>query len=126
MESVGEVSNGQEAMNGRAQTLPRPVRAARSPGAPSTRPARLFAAVSERISLPAGDGELQFIIHGRIAWFDPCLVRKFFLWPVYIGAFIALALASRNRRAPPAIRASIRNGVTLVASAVVCLGLIEF
>ena len=87
---------------------------------------KIISAVSERISLPAGDGELQFIVHGRIAWFDPCLVRKFFLWPVYIGAFIALALALRDRPAPPTIRASIYNGVTLVAGAVLSLGLIEF
>ena len=229
MESVGEVSDGQEAMNGHVQTLPRPSWAARSTGARPARPAWLFAAffvvclcavadwftagtarlyvdedsaanrqegtvwqhfavrgndvvpeiisrdearfvfpislatphwlvfsahpegdaeykiilrngealqqiagrkiisaVSERISLPAGDGELQFIVHGRIAWFDPRLVRKFFLWPVYIGAFIALALALRDRPAPPTIRASIYNAFTLVAGAVLSLGLIEF
>ena len=87
---------------------------------------KITSAVSEKISLPAGEGELQFVVHGRIAWFDPRLVRKFFLWPVYLGAFIALTLALRNRPAPPATRASIGNWLALVASTFVCLGLIEF
>ncbi len=229
MESVGEVSNGQEAMNGHVQMLPRPSRAARSLGAWSARPAwhsaaffvvclcavadwftagtarlyvdedsaanrqegtvwqhfavrgndvvpeiisrdearfvfpvslatpcwlvftahpegdaeykiilrsggtlqqiagrKITSAVSARISLPAGEGELQFIVHGRIAWFDPRLVRKFFLWPVYVGAFIALALALRDRPAPAATRASIGHWVAKLASTFVCLGLIEF
>jgi lysophospholipase L1-like esterase len=229
MESVGEISNVQEAMNGHVQTLPRPPRTARACGEPSARPVWLFAAlfavclcaagdwftagtvrlyvdedsaanrqegtvwqhfgvrgndvvpeiisrdearfvfpvslatphwllfaahpegeaeykiilrsggasqqiagrkitsgVSEKISLPAGEGELQFVIHGRIAWFDLRLVRKLFLWPVYLGAFVALTLALKNRPAPPATRASIGNWLALVASTVVCLGLIEF
>jgi lysophospholipase L1-like esterase len=229
MESVGEISNGQEAMNGHVQTLPRPLRTASARGEPSARPVWFFAVlfalclcaaadwftagtlrlyvdedsaanrqegtvwqhfgvrgndvvpeiisrdearfvfpvslatphwllytahpegdaeyeiilrsgemsqqiagrkitsvVSEKISLPAGEGELQFVVHGRIAWFDPRLVRKFFLWPVYLGAFIALTLALKNRPAPPATRASIGNWLALVASTVVCLGLMEF
>ena len=229
MESVGEISNGQEAMKGHVQTLPRPDRTARAHGEPSARSVwllavlwavclcaaadwftagtlrlyvdedsaanrqegtvwqhfgirgndvvpeiisrdearfvfpvslatphwllftahpegdaeyriilrsggasqqiagrRITSAVSEKISLPAGEGELQFVVHGRIAWFDPRLVRKFFLWPVYLGALVALTLALRNRPAPPASRASIGNWVALVASTVVCLGLIEF
>jgi lysophospholipase L1-like esterase len=82
--------------------------------------------VSKKISLPAGEGELEFVVHGRIAWFDPRLVRRFFLWPVYLGAVIALLIAFRNRPAPPATRASIGNWLALIASTVVCLGLIEF
>ncbi|MEY2564259.1 MAG: hypothetical protein QOH88_2452 [Verrucomicrobiota bacterium] len=82
--------------------------------------------VSERISLSAGKGELEFVVHGRIAWFDPRLERKFFLWPVYLGAFIALLIAFRKCPAPPAFRASVGNWLALVASTVVCLGLIEF
>lgn len=83
-------------------------------------------AISEKISLPAGEGELQFVVHGRIAWFDPRLTRKLFLWPLYLGAFIALAFALRNRPAPPAARAGLGNWLALIASTVVCLGLIEF
>jgi lysophospholipase L1-like esterase len=86
---------------------------------------KITSAVSEKISLPAGQGELQFVVHGRIAWFDPRLVRKFFLWPVYLGAFIALALAIRNRPAPPSARARIGNGLALIASTVICLAVME-
>jgi len=81
--------------------------------------------VSEKILLPAGEGELEFVVHGRIAWFDSRLARKFFLWPVYLGAFIALLIAFRIWPAPPATRASIGNWLALIASTVVCLGLIE-
>jgi lysophospholipase L1-like esterase len=229
MESVGEISNVREAMNGYVETLPRPARATRARAKASARPVRLFtallalclcaaadwftagtmrlyvdedsaanrqegtvwqhfgvrgndvvpeiisgdearfvfpvslatphwllftvqpegdaeykiilrsgaasqqiagrkitSAVSEKISLPASGGELQFVVHGRIVWFDPRLVRKFFLWPVYLGAFLALALALRNRPPPPATWASIGNWLALIASTVVCLGLIEF
>ena len=87
---------------------------------------KISSAVAEKISLPAGEGELQFVVHGRIAWFDPRLVRKFFLWPVYVGAFIALAFVLKNRPAPLGTRANIGNWAALVASTVVCLGLIEF
>ncbi|HEX7515929.1 MAG TPA: hypothetical protein VF345_01440 [Chthoniobacterales bacterium] len=88
---------------------------------------KITSATSEKISLPAGEGELQFVVHGRIAWFDPLLVRKFFLWPVYLGVFIALMLAlKKSRPAPPATHVSIGNWLALVASTVVCLGVIEF
>ncbi|HEV2843029.1 MAG TPA: hypothetical protein VGW39_17045, partial [Chthoniobacterales bacterium] len=87
---------------------------------------KISSAVSEKISLPAGNGELEFVVHGRIAWFDPRLVRKFFLWPVYLGAFIAIAVAFRNRPGPPANRSRVGNWLALVASTVVCLGLMEF
>lgn len=87
---------------------------------------KITRSVSEKISLPAGKGELQFVVHGRIAWFDPRLLRKFFLWPVYFGAFIALTLRLRNRPAARANRARIRNWLTLIISTFACLGSMEF
>lgn len=87
---------------------------------------RITSAVSEKISLPSGTGQLQFIVHGHIAWFDPLLVRKFFLWPLYLGVFVALTLALRNHPGPSVIRGSFDNWLVLVASTIICLGLIEF
>ena len=87
---------------------------------------KITSAVSEEISLPSGTGELQFIVHGHIAWFDPLLVRKFFLWPVYLGVFVALTLALRNHPGPPVTRGRLGNWLVLVASTVIGLGLIEF
>jgi hypothetical protein len=87
---------------------------------------KITSAVSEKISLPAGDGELQFVVHGHIAWFDPRLVRRFFLGPVYLGGLVALTLAWRNRPARLAARASISNWLALIVSTLVCLAVIEF
>jgi len=87
---------------------------------------KITSPVSEKISLPAGDGELQFVVHGHIAWFDPRLVRRFFLGPVYLGGLVALSLAWRNRPAPLAARASIGNWIALIVSTFICLALIEF
>ncbi len=87
---------------------------------------KIAGAVSEKVSLPPGDGELQFVVHGRIAWLDPRLVRKFFLWPLYLGALVALTLALRDRLGAPAARARMGNWLTLIASTAICLGLIEF
>ena len=84
---------------------------------------KISSAVSERISLPAGKGELEFIVHGRIAWFDPRLTRQLFLWPVYLGAFVALLLTLRNRA--PAIPRRTGNWLTLGMSTIFCLTLLE-
>ncbi|MDP9003179.1 MAG: hypothetical protein M3N12_00120 [Verrucomicrobiota bacterium] len=86
---------------------------------------KIMGDASEKISLPVGEGELEFVVHGRIAWFDPRLARKFFLWPVYLGAFITFSIAVRHSYSPRATRARIGNWLALVASTVVCLGSIE-
>ena len=81
--------------------------------------------LSENISLPAGDAELDFIVHGRIAWFDLRLTRRLFLWPLYLAAFlvVAFALKSRGDSRPYSQRAG--NWLALGASTLLCLGLIE-
>jgi len=76
---------------------------------------------SERISLPAGNGELKFIVHGRIAWFDLRLTRQFH-WPVYLLLFVLalFALARRGR-----ISARTGNWLAFGVSTFLCLGMIE-
>ncbi|MEY2495538.1 MAG: hypothetical protein QOJ45_2030 [Verrucomicrobiota bacterium] len=86
---------------------------------------KIAAAVSENISLPAGVGELEFVVQGRIAWFDPRLTRKLFLWPLYLGAFFLFALALRKAPAEPAGSRGIGNWLALSASTLICLGAIE-
>lgn len=85
---------------------------------------RLDHARSESVSLPAGEGELKFIVHGRIAWFDLRLTRKF-QWPVYLAAFALVAFALKKREASrrPSTRAG--NWFALVASMLLCLGIAE-
>jgi hypothetical protein len=82
-------------------------------------------AQSERISVPAGNGELQFIVHGRIAWFDLRLTRQFH-WPVYL-ALVALAFVAASRIPHPASRISrvIGNWLALGLSTLLCLGIAE-
>jgi hypothetical protein len=79
--------------------------------------------VSERISLSAGEGELEFIVHGRIAWFDPRLTRQVFLGPVYLGALFALLVPLRNRAAAVGGRGG--NWLALGVSTLICLALLE-
>jgi hypothetical protein len=81
---------------------------------------------SERISLPAGAGELRFAVHGRIAWFDLRLTRQFH-WPLYLALF-ALAAFALARIAHPAPRIShlAANWLAFGVSTLLCLGLIEF
>jgi hypothetical protein len=80
---------------------------------------------SERISLPAGAGELRFAIHGRIAWFDLRLTRQFH-WPLYLALF-ALAAFALARIPHPASRIShlAGNWLAFGLSTLLCLGFIE-
>lgn len=78
---------------------------------------------SESLSLPAGEGELKFIVHGRIAWFDLRLTRQFH-WPIYI-ALAVLVIFVLARRPLPRVSRRAGNWIALGVSTVVCLGLIE-
>ena len=80
---------------------------------------------SERISIPSGNSELRFSVHGRIAWFDLRLTRQFH-WPIYLAA-IVLALFSSTRIPFPASRIPHRAGnwLALGISTLLCLALIE-
>jgi hypothetical protein len=79
---------------------------------------------SENLLVPAGDGELKFIVHGRIAWFDLRLTRQF-QWPVYLGAFLLVAFALKKSENPHVTSARAGNWLALAASSLICLGLIE-
>ena len=78
---------------------------------------------SERISLPAGAGELRFIVHGRIAWFDLRLTRQFH-WPLYL-ALVVLVLFAIKRQESLRISGRTGNWLALGVSTLACLGLIE-
>jgi lysophospholipase L1-like esterase len=78
----------------------------------------------ERVSVPAGVGELKFIVHGRIAWLDLRLVRPFY-WPAYLGAFFLVAFALKKDGGSGVISARAGNWLALGASSLLCLGLIE-
>src|SRR2546423_4893031 len=82
----------------------------------------------ERISLPAGDAELRFVVHGRIAWFDLRITRQFH-WPVYLP-LVVLALFALARTSPiPHLASRIPhpagNWLALGGSTLLCLVLIE-
>jgi len=79
---------------------------------------------SESLSVPAGQGELRFIVHGRIAWFDPRLVRPFH-WPAYLGAFLLTAFALKRSGSSRVVSPRAGNWLALGASSLLCLGLIE-
>lgn len=76
---------------------------------------------SERLSIPAGQAELRFVVHGRIAWFDLRLTRQFH-WQVYLGLFVLafFALSGQGR-----ISTRAGNWLALGVSTFLCLGLIE-
>jgi lysophospholipase L1-like esterase len=77
---------------------------------------------SERISLPSGIGELRFVVHGRIAWFDLRLTRQFH-WPVYLAVFVLALIAWSNARG---ISTRTGNWLALAISTLFCLAGIEF
>jgi len=79
--------------------------------------------LSENISLPAGDGDLKFVVHGRIAWFDLRLTRQFH-WPVYLALVVLVAFALKRQNSG---RISTRAGnwLALGASTLFCLAIIE-
>jgi lysophospholipase L1-like esterase len=76
---------------------------------------------SQRISLPAGNAELKFVVHGRIAWFDLRLTRQFH-WPAYLALFVLSFFAlSRSGRISP----RTGNWLALGVSTLLCLAIIE-
>jgi lysophospholipase L1-like esterase len=82
---------------------------------------------SDRISIPAGNAELKFVIHGRIAWFDLRLTRQFH-WPVYLVLSVLALLALAKTRIPhPGTRIPhpAGNWLALGLSTLICLCLIE-
>lgn len=86
---------------------------------------RITSAVSESISIPAGKGELEFAVEGKIVWFDLRLTRKIFLWPAYFGAFFAIAFTMRTRPISPVARRRIGNWLALGLSTFLSLAAIE-
>lgn len=78
---------------------------------------------SESISFPAGQAELRFIVHGRIAWFDLRLTRQFH-WPLYLALLVLVVFAFLRQESR---RLSRRTGNWLAfgASTLLCLGIIE-
>ncbi|HSP45265.1 MAG TPA: hypothetical protein VLO30_04680 [Chthoniobacterales bacterium] len=78
---------------------------------------------AQSISLPAVQGELTFLVHGRITWFDLRVIRQFH-WPVYLAlaGLVAFALGRADSR-----RISRRSGnwLALGLSTFVCLAIIE-
>jgi len=79
---------------------------------------------SENVSVPAGDGEINFLVHGRIAWFDLRLTRQSH-WPLYLGAFLLVSFALKKRETNRVASATAGNWLALVASTLICLGIIE-
>ncbi len=80
---------------------------------------------SEAISLPVGNGELAFVVHGRIAWLDLRVTRKLFLWPLYLGAFVLLLFAFGKRPATTAGSGTLGNWLALGVSTLLSLAIIE-
>jgi len=76
---------------------------------------------SQRLSLPPGNAELKFAVHGRIAWFDLRLTRQFH-WPVYLALFALsfFAFSGSGRVSPRA-----GNWLALGVSTLLCLAIIE-
>ena len=79
---------------------------------------------SENVLVPAGAGELKFVIHGRVAWFDLRLVQPFH-WPIYLGAFFLIAFALKKNEIWPIVSARGGNWLALAASTFICLILVE-
>lgn len=78
-----------------------------------------------KISLPAGNAALDFIVHGRIAWFDLRLTRSLFLWPFYALALIAAMFALRVRGVRSPLSPAAGNWLALGGSTLICLALTE-
>ncbi|MDP9100071.1 MAG: GDSL-type esterase/lipase family protein [Verrucomicrobiota bacterium] len=78
---------------------------------------------SQRISLPAGAGELRFAVHGRIAWFDLRLTRQFH-WPLYLAP-VVLILFALARQESPRLSRRTGNWLAFSLSTFLCLALIE-
>ena len=79
---------------------------------------------SENVPVPAGEGELKFIVHARIAWFDLRLTRQFH-WPVYLSALLLVAFGLKQSGSSRVVSARAGNWLALPASTLICLGLIE-
>jgi hypothetical protein len=62
------------------------------------------------LTIPAGDGELEFASTGAVTWLDPRVVRTVFLWPLYAAAAVALVVVifgcAQETRAWPSGRCS--------------------
>ena len=81
-------------------------------------------AVSESVSIPAGKGELEFAVEGKIAWFDLRLTRKIFLWPAYLSALLVVVFMMRSRPVSRA-RRKMGNWLALGLSTLLSLAAIE-
>ncbi|MFN2621935.1 MAG: hypothetical protein ABR611_03730 [Chthoniobacterales bacterium] len=77
---------------------------------------------SERISVPSGNSELRFAVHGRIAWLDLRLTRQFH-WPIYLALFALsfFALSGSGRVSP-----LTGNWLALGVSTLLCLAIAEY
>lgn len=84
---------------------------------------RIDRPTSKRVSLPAGESELKFIIHGRIAWFDLRLTRQFH-WPIYL-ALTALVVFAITRQSSWHLSRRAGNWLAFAISTLLYLGLIE-
>src|SRR5712691_7433263 len=80
---------------------------------------------SHSIWLPPVDGTLEFVSHGKITWLDPRVSRSYLLWPLYTFAFVALATTIWRSRRSIGFSARAANWLTLAASMVICLALVE-
>ncbi len=81
-------------------------------------------ASSATVSVPAGKGELKFIVHGNIAWFDLRLVRQF-PWPVYLGVFLLVAFALKKSGSFGVVSPRAGNWLALGGTSLLCLGLMK-
>ena len=80
---------------------------------------------SRRIFLPPCAGRLAFVSRGSMVWLDP-RVSRLFLWPVYAAALLAINMLiwkSRDGGVPLSQRTV--NWLTLTASLLVTLALVE-
>lgn len=75
------------------------------------------------ISLPLGISELEFSGHGSLAWVDLSLVRKFFLWPVYLLAFLTFGVMTA--KFIRARRMLVAEWITLLATILFFLAILE-
>lgn len=75
------------------------------------------------VSIPRGIGELEFSEHGSLAWLDLRLIRTFFLWPIYLLAF--LAFCAMTVRFVGAKRMVIAEWLTLLVTILFTLAIME-